>query len=271
RGAQLVEATVQVVADHGRDPDAGDPELPGGLDRGPPRAERVDAAGVADHLRATRGHMRERDPEVRGQVLGEPERLVLLAVLLEDGERELGQRLEAEVVDARVEQRGSGGHAVAVEALPARDSDGHRDTLPGYGAPVHVVARFADVVGRETVPLDEAALLVAAHDRPELDVAGELEQLDALAAGCAEPSLDGLRRHLFANLGFVGNTDDYYDPRNSFLDEVVTRRTGLPITLAVVTIEVGRRLGLALAGVGMPGHFLVRASGEPGTFLDPFA
>ena len=136
---------------------------------------------------------------------------------------------------------------------------------------MHVVARFADVVGRETVPLDEAALLVAAHDRPELDVAGELERLDALAAGCAEPSLDGLRRHLFANLGFVGNTDDYYDPRNSFLDEVVTRRTGLPITLAVVTIEVGRRLGLALAGVGMPGHFLVRASAEPGTFLDPFA
>ena len=136
---------------------------------------------------------------------------------------------------------------------------------------MHVVARFADAVRREAISLDEAALLVGAHDRPDLDVGRELERLDALAAGCPEPSLDGLRRHLFGDLGFVGNTDDYYDPRNSFLDQVVTRRTGLPITLAVLTIEVGRRLGLVLAGVGMPGHFLVRAPGAPATFVDAYA
>ncbi|HEV7862509.1 MAG TPA: transglutaminase-like domain-containing protein, partial [Acidimicrobiia bacterium] len=65
-------------------------------------------------------------------------------------------------------------------------------------------------------------------------------------------------------------TENYQDPDNSYLDQVVSRRLGIPITLSVLTIEVGRRLGVALDGVGMPGHFLLRDRADPGTFLDPF-
>lgn len=133
-------------------------------------------------------------------------------------------------------------------------------------------SRFAALVARadEEIPLDEAALLIAAHARPELDVSAELGLLDDLAAGCKEPSLDGLTHHLFDELGFRGNSENYQDPDNSFLDQVVRRRLGIPITLAVLTMEVGRRLGVALDGVGMPGHFLVRHREDPATFLDPF-
>ncbi len=132
--------------------------------------------------------------------------------------------------------------------------------------------RFAALVARpdEQIPLDEAALLIAAHARPELDVAAELGRLDELASGCKEPSLDGLTHHLFEELGFRGNRENYQDPDNSFLDQVVSRRLGIPIALAVLTIEVGRRLDVALDGVGMPGHFLVRHRADPGTFLDVF-
>jgi len=133
-------------------------------------------------------------------------------------------------------------------------------------------ARFAALVARpdEEIPLDEAALLIAAHARPELDVAAELGRLDALAAGCKEPTFDGLTSHLFDELGFRGNTEHYGDPDNSFLDQVVRRRLGIPITLSVLTMEVGRRLGVAVDGVGMPGHFLLRHRADPGTFFDPF-
>jgi regulator of sirC expression with transglutaminase-like and TPR domain len=132
--------------------------------------------------------------------------------------------------------------------------------------------RFAALVARpeDEIPLDEAALLIAAHARPDLDVAAELGRLDELAAGCKEPTLDGLTHHLFTELGFRGNTEEYSDPDNSYLDRVLQRRVGIPITLSVLTMEVGRRLGVPLDGVGMPGHFLVRHRADPGTFLDPF-
>jgi len=132
--------------------------------------------------------------------------------------------------------------------------------------------RFAELVARpdDEIPLDEAALLIAASARPELDLAAELGRLDDLAAGCKEATLDGLTRHLFDELGFRGNSEDYQDPDNSYLDQVVRRRLGIPITLSVLTMEVGRRLGVPLDGVGMPGHFLVRHRAEPDTFLDPF-
>ena len=134
-------------------------------------------------------------------------------------------------------------------------------------------ARFAEIIARpaEQVPLDEAVLLVAAHAHPGLDVAAQRERLDRIAAGCPAPTLDGLLEHLFRDLGFVGNLRDYADPRNSYLDDVLDRRTGIPITLAVVAIEVGRRLGVPLAGVGMPGHFLLRDKVDPTVFVDPFA
>lgn len=132
--------------------------------------------------------------------------------------------------------------------------------------------RFSELVGLPDadVPLDEAALLVAAHAYPDLDVPAELARLDLLASTCAVPTLDGLCRHLFDELGFSGNTRRYGDPRNSFLNEVVSRRVGIPISLSVLTIEVGRRVGVPLVGVGLPGHFLVRSADDPSVLLDPF-
>jgi regulator of sirC expression with transglutaminase-like and TPR domain len=130
------------------------------------------------------------------------------------------------------------------------------------------VARFAELVGRPDPPLDEAALAIAAGADPRVDPALWLAELDRLAAGVR--SLDGLLHRLFVERRFAGNTRDYGDPRNSLLDHVLRRRLGIPITLAVVAIEVGRRAGVALEGVGMPGHFLVRPPGTP-RHLDVFA
>lgn len=132
------------------------------------------------------------------------------------------------------------------------------------------VARFTELVGAPDPPLDRAALALAAGagrdgDR---DVERGLAELDRLAVGVT--SLDGLVHRLFVQEAFAGNGKDYYDPRNSLLPHVLRRRLGIPITLAVVTIEVGRRAGIALEGVGMPGHFLVRAVGTH-THLDVFA
>lgn len=129
------------------------------------------------------------------------------------------------------------------------------------------VARFLNLVTGPEPALDRAALAIAAGADPERDPAAGLAELDRLAAGVTD--LDGLITRLFVDEGYTGNAEDYYDPRNSLMYEVLERRTGIPITLAVVTIEVGRRAGVDLEGVGMPGHFLVRV---PGTqrYLDPF-
>jgi regulator of sirC expression with transglutaminase-like and TPR domain len=115
------------------------------------------------------------------------------------------------------------------------------------------------------------ALLVAAHAQPELDVPHELGRIDELAAKSREATLPELLRLLFRDEGFTGNRGDYYDPRNSFLNEVLNRHLGIPITLSVLVIEVGRRLGVPLVGVGMPGHFLVRHALDPEIFVDAFA
>lgn len=132
--------------------------------------------------------------------------------------------------------------------------------------------RFAKLVRgpEDEIPLDEAALLIAAHAHPDLDVGAEMARLDALADTCPEPTIEGLRRHLFDDLGFTGNVHRYGDPHNSFLNDVVDRRVGIPISLSVLTMEVGRRLGVPLVGVGMPGHFLVRHEAGDGELLDPF-
>jgi regulator of sirC expression with transglutaminase-like and TPR domain len=138
---------------------------------------------------------------------------------------------------------------------------------------VNVTQRFVALVGGPggVGPLDEATLLIAAHARRGLDVAAERCRLDELAAGVAAPTLDALRTHLFGELGYAGNQVDYYDPRNSYLDQVVKRRVGIPITLAVLMLEVGRRIGVPLAGVSMPGHFVVRDKVDRDVFVDPFA
>ena len=134
------------------------------------------------------------------------------------------------------------------------------------------MARFAELVSldEDEIPLDEASMLIAAQARPGLDVGAECDRLDDLAAGCPEATLDGLARYLFDDLGFRGNAENYRDPDNSYLDQVLHRRLGIPITLSVVTMEVGRRLGVPIEGVGMPGHFIVRHRADPITYLDPF-
>jgi regulator of sirC expression with transglutaminase-like and TPR domain len=137
---------------------------------------------------------------------------------------------------------------------------------------VDITDRFAELVrgAEHRCRLDVGALLIAAHARPDLDVDAEMTRLDVLAAGCPARTLGGLTAHLFGDLDFRGDTDDYSNPRNSLLDVVLDRRQGIPITLAVVLIEVGRRLGVELVGVGMPGHFLVRSATDDDLFVDPF-
>lgn len=123
---------------------------------------------------------------------------------------------------------------------------------------VDAVEHFIELLaGRGPGPeLDVGALAIAAGADPILDVGASLRELDRLAERV--DSLETLIRRLFVEGRFAGNTTRYYDPRNSLLDHVLGRRLGLPITLSVVCIEVGRRAGVSLEGVSMPGHFLVR-------------
>jgi regulator of sirC expression with transglutaminase-like and TPR domain len=133
-----------------------------------------------------------------------------------------------------------------------------------------VTERFTELVARPDpeIALDEAALLIAAHAHPNLELDARLAQLDALARRAAGLSAGELSTLLFVAEGFRGNDSDYGDPRNSFLDDVLDRHLGIPITLSIVMLEVGRRCGLQLHGVGMPGHFLV--GGGPGEWFDPY-
>jgi regulator of sirC expression with transglutaminase-like and TPR domain len=137
---------------------------------------------------------------------------------------------------------------------------------------VDITDRFAELVRgpEQGCRLDVGALLIAAHARRDLDVDEQLTRLDKLAAGCAAGNLDAVTTHLFDHLGFVGDTTDYKNPRNSLLDVVLDRREGIPITLSVVLIEVARRVGVELVGVGMPGHFLARSAADTDVFVDPF-
>jgi len=143
--------------------------------------------------------------------------------------------------------------------------------------------RFAELLAREEAEIDlaRACLLIAADAYPGLDVDGYLGEIERLAArlrgrvppgGGAHERVLALNHFLFDDLGFSGNADDYYDPRNSYLNEVLERRTGIPISLSILYLEVGWRVGLALEGVSFPGHFLVRLQ-LPGALLvlDPFS
>lgn len=151
------------------------------------------------------------------------------------------------------------------------------------------VQRFAEVVQRDDddIELDVAALLIGAWEHGNLDVARYRAKLDDIAAQAAaaidaSASSDtadrpcaaarALARMLFGELGFRGNVADYYNPRNSFLADVLDRRLGIPITLSVLYVEIARRVGVAAHGVGFPGHFLVRVDcGPTPLILDPFA
>ncbi len=133
-------------------------------------------------------------------------------------------------------------------------------------------ARFITLIREpeSAIPLDHAALLVAAHANPALDIGRSIDRLDDIASRCTDRSFAGVIDHLFAAEKFIGNHDDYYDPRNSFLNEVVDRRLGIPITLGIVAVETGRRIGVPIAGIGMPGHFLVRDATSVERYADPF-
>ncbi len=130
------------------------------------------------------------------------------------------------------------------------------------------------------VDLAEAALLIARDEYPDLDVAAYLARLDLLAAAVAPRLYAGtladkvgvLAQFLFDEHAFGGNDDDYYDPRNSYLNDVLDRKTGIPITLSLLAAAVGRRAGLAVVGVGLPGHFVAKATDDGGgeVVFDPF-
>ena len=129
---------------------------------------------------------------------------------------------------------------------------------------------------REPIDLARAALAIAREEYPELDEAQYLRALDEFAlqvtrglpAGALpERRVGRLNAVLFHELGFTGNQADYYDPRNSFLNEVIERRTGIPISLSLVYIEVGRRCGLRVDGVPFPGHFLCKVTLDDGELI----
>ncbi len=143
-------------------------------------------------------------------------------------------------------------------------------------------SRFAQCVSvsEREFDLGSAALLVAAEEYPQLALAPYLRRLDMLServrdrlANESAPLvvLQELSRVLFEEEDFRGNSEAYYDPRNSFLNDVLDRKLGIPITLSIVYLEVGARLGLPLAGVNFPGHFMLRFEGEAlRVLIDPF-
>lgn len=143
--------------------------------------------------------------------------------------------------------------------------------------------RFALLVAQPeaSVELAHAALLVAAEENPGLEVDHYRARLYELGLAARERiAHDGeanavvaVNKYIFEELGFAGNQSNYYDPRNSLLSDVLDRRTGIPITLSVVYMEIGRRAGLRVEGIGLPGHFIVRAEGArrgESALVDPF-
>jgi regulator of sirC expression with transglutaminase-like and TPR domain len=147
---------------------------------------------------------------------------------------------------------------------------------------------FAEEVAKpdESIRLEYAALLIAAEDLAHkcVDVPGYISRLEAWAAAAREhiaraasgsSAAEAFNRFVFEELGMVGNQQDYYDPRNSYLNEVIDRGRGIPITLSIIYMEIGRRAGLDIEGVGMPGHFIVRVrepdvDSEDSMLVDPF-
>lgn len=130
------------------------------------------------------------------------------------------------------------------------------------------------------IDLGAAALYIAQEEYPDLDTAAYLNALDVMAMEVEErlpveryplKIIQSLNQYLYDDLGYTGNTEDYYDPRNSFLNDVIDRRLGIPITLSLVYLEVARRLDFPMVGINMPGHFLIRPEFQDvGIFVDAF-
>ena len=133
----------------------------------------------------------------------------------------------------------------------------------------------------EDFNLAEAALLIAKDEYPGLDIDTYLRRLDDLAKNLQkrlppdadfEDTVVALNEFLFDEIGFSGNNSDYYDPRNSFLNDVLDRKLGIPLTLSIIYMEIGKRLGLPLEGVLFPWHFMVKLATEEGDLvLDPYS
>jgi regulator of sirC expression with transglutaminase-like and TPR domain len=149
--------------------------------------------------------------------------------------------------------------------------------MDGAEASRRLLLHFA---AQEPVDLARASLAVAREEYPEMDEAHYLGVLDQLADGVRRGSPPGasierrvgrLNSYLFHEQRFAGNHGDYYDPRNSFLNEVLERRTGIPLSLCILYMEVGKRCGLRIDGVGFPGHFLCKVHLDEGELVvDPF-
>jgi regulator of sirC expression with transglutaminase-like and TPR domain len=132
----------------------------------------------------------------------------------------------------------------------------------------------------ESFPLDRASLIIALEEYPDLDIQHYLRRLDTLAARAdvlagvdrsAVNIIESINEVLFVQEGLRGNSDDYYDPRNSYLNEVLERRLGIPISLSVIYMEVARRIDFSIKGIGFPGHFLVKhVANDRDTIIDPF-
>jgi regulator of sirC expression with transglutaminase-like and TPR domain len=144
-------------------------------------------------------------------------------------------------------------------------------------------AAFVEEVARGSyIRLDRAALLVAAEDEAyrKVDVEEYLARVESLGEMARERveqaagrRVEAFNHFMFEEMGFAGNQLDYYDPRNSYLNHVIDRRVGIPITLSILYMEVGRRAHLQVEGIGLPSHFIVRAHADDaaeGTLVDPF-
>ena len=140
------------------------------------------------------------------------------------------------------------------------ESENHAQRIQSY---------LAEMMQRpeEQINLAEAALVIASGEYPSLDSSLYLRRLDVMAGTVAARLagetdsfriIEHINRFLYEEEGFFGNTEEYYDPRNSFLNEVLDRKTGIPITLSTVYLAIAERIEFPLVGVGLPGHFLVK-------------
>ncbi len=152
-----------------------------------------------------------------------------------------------------------------------------KNQLPGDSC-----AAFRSLVDRtdDAIDLGRAALAIARTDYPDLNVDSYLSRIESLAAAVyrrmetgasSYRSIATLNYVLFQEQGFYGNRENYFDPKNSFLNEVLERKKGIPITLSVLYMLVGRKIGLEISGVGFPGHFLVKyCDDQEEIVIDPF-
>jgi regulator of sirC expression with transglutaminase-like and TPR domain len=150
------------------------------------------------------------------------------------------------------------------------------------GATLFARKKFIELVEYEesVFPLDRAAMLIALEEYPNLEVDAYLRKLDTLAVRvevltgheCAYGRvIESMNEVLFVQEALRGNTEEYYDPRNSFLNDVLDRKLGVPISLSIIYMEVARRIGFPIEGVGFPGHFLVKCTADEREILiDPY-